>query len=504
MSLQQSKHQTNQEQDRILRWNTCAILLCAFLFSITLTACGSTNSEDATPSSGTTFEIAPAFREFHAALGGEEVLGSAISQRFGFEEYECQYTVNALMCQNPVQSGDSRFILYPLGKDLEIQTVAGEDKQNKNSRVVNGITIYDEFVPFFDQLSGVRYAGTPITQVKINNPQQRIEQYFENVGFYRMFDDPPGTVKLLAYGSYACEELCNYSPLTEAMLVDPVETIFDQPFQARLKEMSSGKVFGEPLTQPYTAEDGALEQVYTNAVLYSPPGKPNKVFLRPIAEHLGMPVDEPGPQRHKNDKSIVFYPVDNGLGFHLPAAVDEFITNHGGRKLSGDPISESSEVEPGIFRQCFTNYCTLYQPSTTQGKQVTLVALGQRYLEVMQSSNAPIDPAVISSGMVTMILIEEFQQLPEGKNQRIDIQLVKKEDQSPLVGIESTLDILLPDGTHYTSDIDATQEDGTTSVVVPEMKSIPIGSLLTYRVCLKTGSPSPVCAEGSYLVWNAP
>jgi len=504
MILQQSKHQTIREQRRILRWNTRTLLLCAFLISITLTACGSTSSEDATPSSGTTFEIAPAFREFHAALGGEEVLGPAISQRFSFEEYECQYTVNALMCQNPAQSGEKRFVLYPLGKDLEIQTVAGEDTQNKISRVVNGITIYEEFVPFFDQLSGVRYAGNPITQVKINNSQQRIEQYFENVGFYRMFDDPPGAVKLLAYGAYACEELCNYSPLTEAMLVDPVETIFDQPFQSRLKEMGSGKVFGEPLTQPYTTEDGALEQVYTNAVLYSPPDKPNKVSLRPIAEQLGMPIDEPGPQQHKNDKSIVFYPVANGLGYHVPAAVDEFITNHGGRKLSGDPISESSEVETDIFRQCFANYCTLYQPSAAEGKQVTLVALGQQYLEVMPSSNAPVDPAVISSGTVTVILDEEFQQLPEGKNQRIDIQLLKKEDQSPLAGIESTLDILLPDGTHYTSDIDATQEDGTMSVVIPEMKSIPNGSLLTYSVCLKTGLTSPVCAEGSYLIWNAP
>lgn len=504
MSLQQSKRRAIGEKGQILRWNTRAILLCVFLIGITLTACASTSSEEVTPSSGTTFEIAPAFREFHTTLGGEEVLGPAISQRFSFKEYECQYTVNALMCQNPVQSGDNRFILYPLGKDLGIQTVAGEDKQNENSRVVNEFTIYEEFVPLFDQLSGVWYAGNPITQVKINNSQQRIEQYFENVGFYRMFDDPPGTVKLLAYGAYACEELCNYSPMREAMLVDPVETIFDQPFQSRLKEMDSDKVFGEPLTQPYTAGDGALEQVYTNAVLYSPPDKPNKVSLRPIAEQLGMPVDDPGPQRHNNDKSIVFYPLDNGLGYHVPAAVDEFIAKHGGRKLSGDPLSESSEVEPGIFRQCFANFCSLYQPSAVEGKQVTLVALGLRYLEVMPASNAPADPAAFSSGTVTVILEEEFQQLPEGKNQRIDIQLVKKEDQSPLAGIESTLDILLPDGTHYTSEIDATKEDGRTSVVVPEMKSIPNGSLLTYRVCLKTGSTSPVCAKGSYLVWNTP
>ena len=63
------------------------------------------------------------------------------SQQFVFEEYQCQYTVNTLMCLNPNLSGSNHFGSIPLGSLLGLQVSVGESP-NDNARVVNGYTIY--------------------------------------------------------------------------------------------------------------------------------------------------------------------------------------------------------------------------------------------------------------------------------------------------------------------------------------------------------------------------
>ena len=479
------------------------ILLCLALSLTWLSACQAPAEVDTAPIEGTTYEIAPVFREFHTALGGEDVIGPAISQLFPYQELECQYTLNTLMCQNPLLSGSERFMLYPLGTAFDLNFSGTEITEDSSARVVNGITVFEDFVPLFDQLSGEQYAGNPITGVNINYKQQRIEQYFENVGFYRMMNDPAGETRLLAYGAFACDQKCSYPPHVEAMLSDPAETILDQPFKTLLDEMGIGSAFGVPLTQPYIAADGALEQVYTNVVIYSPVEKPEKIRLRAITGELGIVVEKPVTQSHKRDETIVFYAIKNGKGHHVPVKVDKFITNHGGRKLSGDPISEPAEIETGIFEQCFANYCVLYEPEAQKGEQVRLATLGLQYLELIESSIARVNPSEISEETVSIILSEKFEKLPVKEKQRIHLQLLMKEDQSPISGIESTLNIRLPDGTHYTAGIGATDEDGRAKIEVPVLKGIRNGQMLVYTVCLIIGSSTPVCAEGSYLVWNA-
>ena len=114
------------------------------------------------------------FREFYAALGGESLLGPAISKIFDYDKFECQYTVNALICQDPLLSGESRFSLYPLGNALQIRAEPAPVDPEAADLVVNGYTVFEEFIPVFDRLSGEGYAGNPITQVRINYTQQRI------------------------------------------------------------------------------------------------------------------------------------------------------------------------------------------------------------------------------------------------------------------------------------------------------------------------------------------
>ena len=130
--------------------------------------------------------------------------------------------------------------------------------------------------------------------------------------------------------------------------------------------------------------------------------------------------------------------------------------------------------------------------------------LGSQYLDRIQQSGSADKPQIISSETVEVKVAEQSKKILPSSSQRIDILIVNKSDQKPLSGIESELDLTLPDGTHYTTAVTATRNDGTTSVIVPSMSTVPNGSILIYTVCLKAVSAQPVCGSGSYLVWNRP
>ena len=68
----------------------------------------------------------------------------------------------------------------------------------------------------------------------MNYAQQRIEQYFENVGFYRNFSDPAGSVHLLAYGAASCAERCAYQPAVDAVIHTSTTLEVDRVFSAGL------------------------------------------------------------------------------------------------------------------------------------------------------------------------------------------------------------------------------------------------------------------------------
>jgi hypothetical protein len=67
-----------------------------------------------------TYEVNPVFREFYAHLGGEEVLGVAISSMFENENIKYQYTENCLMEYDASRSSNQQFALAPLGSEMGI------------------------------------------------------------------------------------------------------------------------------------------------------------------------------------------------------------------------------------------------------------------------------------------------------------------------------------------------------------------------------------------------
>jgi hypothetical protein len=201
---------------------------------------------------------------------------------------------------------------------------------------------------------------------------------------------------------------------------------------------------------------------------------------------------------------MVFYTVEGVLGYHVPILFDDFINAHGGMRISGKPIAEVSQSAPGVYRQCFENYCLEYLPANPPEEQIRLSPLGSLYLEHMRAANALQDYFVISPSTIQMKVSEESASVAAGQSQRISIQLLRQGDGKPVPGLESVLQITLPDGSLYESTLPMTSGEGTASILVPALDGIPNGSILPYRVCLSGSVSEPVCAGDSYVLWTKP
>ena len=461
---------------------------------------GCTSISDAS-SSGKTYEIDSSLIEFYNSLGGETMLGPVISRVFEDPAGQCQYTVNVLMCFNPSVGEGGGYSLAPLAESLKIKEYSAESLSG-NGLVVNGFAVYEEFLPLFDQFAQTTYAGNPVTQVQLNYNLQRIEQYFEKVGFYRKFSDPAGTVKLLAYGAESCTK-CRYQAGEEAAVTAGSQIADRQNFIAELKGIQQKQSFGDPLTAPYLSQDGNLEQVYSGIVLYK--DAEGIVHPRPLSILLGMQSGSPGEKIYSRENGMVFYAVQENLGFHVPLIFDDFIQQHGGTAISGDPISEAVEVESGLLRQCFTNYCLDYAPEAPKRRQVSIAPLGEQYLLHVQNLPAPVQESLPPAPQTVLLQVrEQLDKVSKNDQQIIEIQALNNADQSAIAGVESELTINLTNGKVWTSLLPATDVDGHASIAVPEMKNIPNGTILFYQVCVTNLTVESSCAAGSYLYWDLP
>ena len=117
------------------------------------------------------YPVDPIFEDFYTDLGGSEYLGPAISQVFERSGSQCQYTINSLMCFNPNVTGLSRYQLAPLGLELEIQDAPRSIPGINSPRIVDGYSIYPEFIEAYDTLFGALHVGAPLTNPIYNEDQ---------------------------------------------------------------------------------------------------------------------------------------------------------------------------------------------------------------------------------------------------------------------------------------------------------------------------------------------
>lgn len=470
------------------------------LLALLLSACTEGLSTVSPGRASTTYPVETTFKEFFQTLGGEQVLGPAISALEIRDNLQCQFTERVLMCFNPAATDSSRFVLYPLGKELGIQEEAHPEAiAPEGARVVDGFTIYEKFWPLYDRLYGARYVGRPLTEMRINQDLQRVEQFFENVGFYQALGDPNGPVFLIPYGAYFCSGNCS-SHLNEYWSIVK-SNLADQPFASTVARLGGPAVFGSLLLKPQIVEDGNLQQVYTNAIFYSPPDDSSQVRLRPLPTMLGytvQPLVEP-----KSHEQLVFYEIENGLGHNVPRPFDTFVATHGGRDLSGNPISEVVLLSgKNLYQQCFENYCLIYDPAASDMMKVRMAPLGKEYSD---RHPAPADVQIrslFSPETIEMTVSKDKPNINDNEEQYIRIVVQQRDNGRPLERVDATLILNLPAHPTIRYFFPPTGADGMAVLTIPPQPDLANGTRLSYQVCLNLPSDKPVCKLDSYLIWN--
>jgi hypothetical protein len=482
---------------RLIRCQYCIVLV--LLMSLVLISCGKSQSPQNQTIPQGTYSVEPIFREYYSDLGGMELLGPAISTGFTQGNLECQYTEAVLMCQDPLLTGAGRYQLYPLGLNMGIQDNPDEMGVSNGQLIIDGYILYPEFVAAYEALRGAQNSGHLISSARYNYELQRVEQYFENAGFYSKFDEPSGKVHLLPYGAAYCGEKCVFQVDADEQL-EPDKKI-RTPYAAILESWGGMRVFGRPLTDPYTASDGSVEQVYENVVLYSSNGQLETVGLRPLAKILGMTTTPPGPKLYDRERQVVFYNLSGETGYHVPILFDEFILAHGGMAVSGNPIADIMYYDDNkLPRQCFENYCLDLYGDAAPSLKVRLAPLGLRYLDQVKPVSNP-EKYLPPTGLALNIE-EKAPQVPSGEIQSIEITVFIEESHQPQANIPARLELTLPDGAEYGYDFPVTSIEGKARLDLPALVNMPGGSLINYRVCLDIQSDNPICEYDAYLIWN--
>lgn len=468
------------------------------ILALLLSACSSANAPvESAPPAGTV-AVDPIFREFYNTLGGREVLGYAIAPATR-ETMICQYTAAALMCYDPNAADSARFSLQPIGARMVEREQPGLHA-GSGGLEVDGYVINEAFVGLYKRLNGARYVGRPLTDARHNPQLQRVEQFFENLGFYYMMDDPDHSVRLIAYGDIDCHDHCSYTPPDNSTIIGG-QAPSKQPFLSTIIRLNAVGAFGQPLTGPYATADGGLEQVYERVVLFVAADDLGTVRLRPTAIILGKAFSLPGEQR--NDPRLVFYPVQGGLGYNVPKIFDQFIALHGGLEISGRPISELFQVgTQALYRQCFENYCLDYDATQTEDLRVLIAPLGQEYVNLKGLGGEAVTPFQFTPDTVILSVGEVQPQIAADAEQKVMMMVVQRKDQHPIPNIEGELTLFLPDGSTYTAYFPPTGENGLSEVTIPAQPQLENGTLLTYQVCVNGGNIAPVCVPESYLIWN--
>jgi hypothetical protein len=469
-----------------------AISVVALLIIVLMSSC--TLSPDASTSG--IFSIDPTFSDFYREFGGDESLGPAISPSYDRDGVTYQYVVSGLMAYKPNEVPLRRFHFSPIASvEWHVNGLVEPAPLDSDLHYVNGHHIWEEIWPFYDQY-GSDIIGLPVTGVTVNDAKQRYEQYFEGIGFYRNYSDPPGQIHLMPYGTWMCGNECRYQ-VSDSV---PPSASYARKFSAteQLFLQSSERLgygfTGAPLVSPQLGSDGNYEMVFENVIIYIDPSDGNQIRLRPLPAWLGIQVEKPVAARVAD--WLTFYPAQNGLGYNIPNLFTEYINDHGSISVSGDPISENRSLTDGGYSQCFINVCLEYHPTAPKGLQVRPHTLGSDYLSMGEKSSTP---GVSFTEALQINAWEDYPLIPSGQIQVINIEATQ--NSVPLQGMEFSLVVKQPDGITKTYSLDPTGEDGNTSIALDPING-PNGAIVQYEVCVIGAIFPQVCFSRSYTIWD--
>jgi hypothetical protein len=439
-----------------------------------------------------TFPVDPLFADFYNVFGGEEMLGPGISPVSTIEGKTRQFIEAGLLVFDPSGAKSSRFSLAPLGLELGVSEGKLLGKAYTTGRIINGYLVIGEFLDEYERLGGARFVGKPISEAYYKPEKRRIEQYFENLGFYKLDDETK--IRLIPYGAYACDRNCR--TLEPSAGIPIRQPILPDPFLNKIIELGLPFV-GKPLTGLHFSPDGRQEVIFENLVLVADSESPEEVYLRPIASSdlsLSQKLTNP-----INSTLSVFFEIEEGMGYNVPRYFIEYLDLNGSMQVAGDPISEVFSPEPGIYWQCFTNLCLQFNINADEDQKLSPVPLGEDYKEKDFESVRDFE---VSQGLDALDLKvwEENTFISSDGFQEIHVALF--EDGVPLKHFEPVLIVTMPDGSQRTAYFQPSDEKGRTSIKLSPIEA-PSGTLIAYKICIFRMQGEPHCVGDNYLIWNS-
>jgi hypothetical protein len=441
--------------------------------------------------------VNPRFSDLYERLRGEEVLGPPISttKYLSGSNLEKQYFEGVVMVFDPDNS--PRYYLEPVGIDAGFSDLPNNLPDNPGVRYLNGFIIPPDFAQFYDQMGGERWVGLPLTRARLNPEKNRIEQYFENMGFFRFEDDPPGEVYLMPYGLWKCAGECSQYPgIQNAGISTSVLDEIESPFGEAIARFGTSFT-GKKISGAFHAEDGNIEQIFQNVVLYQDQSSPLGVSLRPVSSLL----EHSGEMYQSKDDPIegYFKEIENGFGYFIPGFFMEFIDRYFGFEISGEPISALEDIREGVSQQCFENYCLLYDAKASGSQQVRILPLGQKYKEAFyKDTQAPSkEPEAVRQ--IQLDIWEQLPQITSRENQQIGACI--HEAGHPLVNAEAVVQVHTQD--HGTSSYTfAPTDSGGCSFLMLDPIQAPNGTTIDYEVCFQGLGSQNYCQKDSFLIWG--
>ena len=474
--------------------NKLILLICGLI--ILSTACQVISHDEDTitePGKEVVYPVDPLFSEFYKFFEKEKSLGSAISPLFIDGITQKQFVEAGLMVFDPQMIENERYYLEPLGRYFGVDEAGVQDHALADSRYINEHNIFGEFLTLYENLGGARYVGLPLVEARHNLEKGRIEQYFENLGFYRLDHDPVSSVHLLSYGVFACDQQCNYKPIT-ASLPSPLD-ILPEPFASKVSQLGL-PFLGLRLSNVIQAADGMQEVVFENVVLVNDQISPDVVFARPIVEIIGIQAQP--PIDHLNDPLMVFYISQVDKGHNIPNKIYDYLQSYGGLDFTGPPIAEPDYTEPGIYNQCFTNLCINDDQNSPESERIRLAPLGVVYWERFYNSRKAF---LLSQSLesVSLHTWEKIENVTSDQGQEIFVAIY--ENGVPLENREPLLILTMPDASLREYHFPPTNANGRSSLSIPPINASN-GTMIVYEVCLVGLNSDRQCSGGNYLIWN--
>jgi hypothetical protein len=441
--------------------------------------------------------VDPRFSDLYERLQGEEVLGPPISSKkyVSGTALEKQYFEGAVLVFDPDHS--PRYYLEPVGIDAGFSDLPDNPPENPGARYLNGFNIPADFAQFYDQLGGERWVGLPLTRARLNPDKNRIEQYFENMGFFRFEDDQPGNVHLMPYGLWKCAGECSQYPGVHnaGISTSSLEEV-ESPFGEAIARFGT-QFTGKKISGAYRAEDGTIEQIFQNVVMYQDQSTPLGVSLRPVSSLLGQNGTE---FQHKEDQvEGYFRSLGDSAGYYIPAYFMEFIDRYFGFEISGEPISALEEIREGVSQQCFENYCLLYDAKANTGDQVRILPQGQKYKDsYYKNAQAPSqEPA--AERQIQLDIWEQLPQITSQENQQLGACI--HESGQALVNARAVVQVYTQETGTSTYSFDPTDSGGCSFLTLDPIQA-PNGTTVDYQVCFQGIGTEDYCKKDSFLIWG--